>query len=272
MRTLWAIGLLLTTALPATADEVEGFTEPYREVALAAADTGLLDKIYVREGQGVAEGELVATLDTQVLEASRRIAEQHTESKGKLSSARADLKLRQARVDKFDVLLQRNHATQEEVDRAAIERDIAAATVMMAEEEIAIRRLERDRIAVQLQRRSVRSPIAGVVVQRQKEVGEFVSPADPIVMTVVQLDPLRATFNLPEAIADSIAEGEQARVTMLRGGEEVAARVEFVSPVLDSESGTVRVRVRIPNPDLALRAGERCTLRVDQTQRVAERP
>lgn len=253
---------VLASAQPTAAEEIEGFTEPYRQVDLAASDTGLVESIYVEEGDGVTEGELVARLDSEILAVSRRIAERHVTSHGKLDSARADRRLRQARVDKFRELLTRSHATQEELDRAEIELDMAAASVLTAEEENAIRKLEADRIAVQLERRAIRSPISGVVVERKREVGEFVSPADPVVMTVVQLNPLRATFNVPEEVMGAVVEGERATVTMLRTGEVSRATVEFVSPVIDSESGTARVRVRIPNADRTLRAGERCTLRI----------
>ena len=206
-----------------------------------------------------------------MLEISLRIAERHQESRGKLDSAKAELRLRQARVDKFAELLERAHATREEVDRAEIERDIAAAAVLIAEEEAAVRMLERDRIAVQLRRRTVRCPIDGVVVECRKEIGEFVSPADPIVLTVVQLNPLRATFNVPEDLADRVVEGQRATVTLVASDEDVDAQVEFVSPVVDSESGTVRVRVRIPNADQTIRAGAACAMQVESLSRVAER-
>ena len=275
LRGLAAIAVALTTATPAIAEEVEGFTEPYREVNLAAADTGLVAELFVREGQGVRAGELVAALDTQVLEATQQIAERHVASSGKIDSAKAELRLRQARVDKFEELLGRAHASQEELDRAEIDRDIAAATLLVAEEERAIRRLERDRIAVQLDRRTVRSPIDGVIVERLKEAGEFVSPADPIVMRVVQLDPLRATFSVPEDLAVHLTEGESAIVRLQSPNEderEVRAQIEFVSPVIDSESGTVQVRTRIANPYGQIRAGQRCSLEVLPVEQVAERP
>ena len=265
--------LLVTTLIaPVTAtiaDEVEGFTEPYRQVELAAADTGLIDTIYAREGQAVSAGELVATLDQQLLEASQRIAQRHVDAVGKLDSARAELQLREARATKFRTLLTRSHATREEVDRAEIERDIAAAAVVMAEEEREIRRLERDRIDVQLDRRTVRSPIDGIVIERHKDSGEFVSPADPIVMTVVQLDPLLATFNVPEDA--ELIEGDAAEVTLLKDERTVTAQIDFVSPVIEADSGTVRVRVRIPNSDRSIRAGEQCVLEIGRIEQVAGR-
>ena len=264
-----AFGAVCGATQPAFAGEVEGFTEPYRKVELAAADTGLIETIYVREGQGVRAGELVASLDQTLLEASQRIAQRHVDATGKLDSAAAELKLRTARAVKFGQLLVRSHATQEEVDRAEIERDVAAAALLMAEEEREIRRLERDRIDVQLDRRTVRSPIDGIVVEQAKEAGEFVSPADPIVMTVVQLDPLRATFDVPENFGVEVSEGGSATVRILRTNEMLRARVDFVSPVIDAESGTVQVRVRIPNSDRKLRAGERCTLLVEEVERIA---
>ena len=263
--------LLLVLPPTAVAGEVEGFTQPYREVELAAADTGLIETVYVREGQSVTAGELVAELDTKVLEASEKIAIRHVEATGKLDSTRADLKLKRARAEKFRQLLARSHATQEEVDRAEIEQDIAEAAVLIAEEELAIRRLERDRIVTQLDRRTVRSPIDGVVVEVRKEGGEFVSPADPIVLTVVQLDPLLASFDVSEEIGLQLFESEPAKVILLRDETEVDARIDFVSPVIDADSGTIRVRVRIANGSRTIRAGQQCVLMVDDVDRLTGR-
>ena len=42
--------------------------------------------------------------------------------------------------------------------------------------------------------------------------------------------------------------------------KEVRGVVEFVSPTTDAQSGTTRVKVRVPNPNLALQSGDACTL------------
>lgn len=262
-KSLFAITTVLValSAFPATAAEIDGFTEPSRDLDLAAADTGRIESIEVREGEQVQAGQVLATLNQDVLNASRRIAAKQFAAKGKLKSANADLRLKTERVRKLTELLVRRHATQEEVDRADIEREIAAASVEVVEEEQAIRSLEVDRIDHQLERQLVRSPIDGVVVRTLKDVGEFVSPADAVVLRVVQLNPILAVFNVPEQIVSAeFNEGSTATVRVGSNGNEVKAIVEFVSPVVEPQSATVRVKVRIDNETGAIRSGEKCSL------------
>jgi len=93
-----------------------------------------------------------------------------------------------------------------------------------------------------------------------REVGEFVAPTDPVVVTVVQLDPLLATFSLQLNQARQLHAGGLVQVQFASAKKPVEAEIEFVSPVTDAKSGTVLVKVRIPNPAGECRSGERCTL------------
>ena len=63
----------------ATATSFEGFTEPYRKIEVAAAEAGVVEKLSVREGDRVAKGQTLATLDTDVLVVSQKIATANTE-------------------------------------------------------------------------------------------------------------------------------------------------------------------------------------------------
>lgn len=262
---------LLAFASQPQAAEIDGFTEPSRDLDLAAADTGRIESVDAEEGQRVRAGEILATINQDILKVSRRIVDTQLRAQGKLKSAKADLRLKSERVRKLQELLARRHAGQEEVDRAEIEREISAANVEVVEEERAVRAIERERIDLQIERQEVRSPIDGIVVRTFKDVGEFVSPADPVVVRVVQLNPLVAVFNVPErAITDQFAIGGPALVRVAGAAEPTSATVEYVSPVIEPQSGTVRVKVRIANADESLRAGEKCTLLVaDVVDRVA---
>ena len=121
--------------------------------------------------------------------------------------------------------------------------------MLAAKESLAIKKLEFERIQLQLDRRTIRSPIGGYVVELFREEGEFVAPTSPMIVTVVQLDPLLVTFPVPASQALTLQ--ERRPVTVQIDGHEKPTRgeIELVSPVTNAESQTVRVRVRIPNPD-----------------------
>ena len=95
-----------------------------------------------------------------------------------------------------------------------------------------------------------------------KEQGEFVAPNNPDVLSLVELDPLLANFSLMRADAETLSAGQKVQIRFPEGNREVEGVVEFVAPVMDAESGTIRVKVRVGNTKGLLRSGERCTLRL----------
>jgi RND family efflux transporter MFP subunit len=253
--------LALAAGAASAADAgIEGFTQPFLEIDVASVETGILVTVDVEEGEQVLRDQPLARLDKDVIEASLRIADKQQQLHGQLDSAQAELRLREDRLHKLRKLLNNNHASQEEVDRAAAEQEIAQARVLAAEEALQVKKLEFDRIQAQLDRRTIRSPVDGVIKKVHKEIGEFVAPTDPVVLTVVKLDPLLATFAVPAEQAGQLSLGQTARIRMDSGKATLNGTVKFVSPVVDAQSSTVTVKVELPNPQGAHRSGERCVL------------
>ncbi len=262
------------TAASATASDIDGFTEPYRSVDVAAAEPGIIAELKVDEGQKVESGQILGQLDQRVLHASLRIAEQAMKSKGQLNSVQAELDLKSNRLRKLTILRQTDNASQEEVDRAAAEVAIANARVLTAQEALVIKKLEYARILVQIERTNIRSPIDGAITQLYREEGEFVVPTDPVVVKIVQLDPLLATFSIPSFQAETLATGELVDLTIVDAKGTAKGTVEFVSPVTDAQSGTVKVKIRLPNPGNKYRSGTKCTLHLTNRKptKLTQRP
>ena len=93
--------------------------------------------------------------------------------------------------------------------------------------------------------RTVRSPIAGVVTELHKQVGEFVAPNDPDVLALVELDPLLARFSIPLSEASSLREGQPVRIEFSLSKLIAEGVVDHVAVVTDAESQTVQVTVSI---------------------------
>ena len=138
----------------AAAEEVEGFTEPYRQIELAAGEPGILDEIHVREGSPVAAGDLIAALDTDVLRATWELARERSLAEGALQASQAEREMRQTQWEQLKTLRDRGHATQRELERAETDCRIAEARVMMAREDLRLHKLEMKRIEVQIARRA----------------------------------------------------------------------------------------------------------------------
>ena len=261
MTRLWLV-LIALAIYPhaASSMEVTGFSEPSRKVDVAAGDVGVVASIEVKEGDYVIAGQELGRLDQKGLEAALSVADQQRKAKGRLDSAAAELRLREQRCLRMKGLLGREHASPEEVDRAELERDVAQSMLLTAEEDRAVREMEWQRIQRQLEQRIIRAPIDGVVVRLRREPGEFVSGSDPVVVTIVQLDPLRGVFSVPATSLGTAATGNSIAVVFGAARLPQQGVIEFLSPVTDAQSGTVQVKVKILNPQGALRSGEKCWL------------
>jgi RND family efflux transporter MFP subunit len=253
-----AIALLAAAAAPA--QTLRSFSEPYETVLVAAPESGIVDSLAVREGDRVAQGQTIASLDNQVHQASLASAQVRADSQGKLAAAQVAFDIRHRRVEKFRSLRLEGHASPEEVEQAQADLAIAEANLIAAREELREYQLEADRIRVAIERRVIRSPIDGVVLRLHKAAGESVGPGDAEVATIVQLTALRVTLYLPTSRAVSLEPDKAIPLTFAESGARANGRVEFISPVTDSDSGTVRVVVVIDNPPGQYRSGVRCDL------------
>ena len=252
---LW---FLLPTA--ALAAGTEGFTEPYRKIDIGPSEPGLLAHVTVHEGDSVQTGEIVGTLESEVLQVSLAIAKTAMQSRGRIDSALAERDLHRARLEKLTQLLAAGHANQEEVDRARTELAVAEANLRTTQDQQALDKLEYEKTAAMIERRKLRSPIEGVVTRIYKDEQELVASNAPTVLTVVQLNPLRVTFSIPTAQAVALKAGQSLPLVFPETSIKATGKVESISPVTEAESGTVRVKVLIDNPAGAYRSGVRCAL------------
>lgn len=139
----------------------------------------------------------------------------------------------------------------------------ATGAVAHAHAELSNRRLadlELNRTTAEIALRTMKSPINGVVVERYMHPGEF--PKQERILKLAQIDPLRVEAYAPVALLGKISVGMQAVVKpeeSVKG--EFPAKVTVVDKVVDAASGTFGVRLELPNPDLKLPAGLRCTVR-----------
>lgn len=144
---------------------------------------------------------------------------------------------------------------------ASVER--ATGAVQHAHAELSNRRLadlELQRTAAEVALRTIKSPVNGVVVERFMHPGEF--PKQEKILKIAQIDPLRVEVYAPVAMWGKVTVGKTAFVKPeppLTG--QYSAKVTVVDRVVDAASGTFGVRLELPNRDLKLQAGLKCTVR-----------
>jgi RND family efflux transporter MFP subunit len=235
----------------------EGFTEPFRKFDLIPPEVGIISRLLVREGDRVQKNQLLGSLDCDVQQVALELAEANLAAHGKLDSAQADRDLRRRRLAKLRKLHEMGHANEEEVLRAESELAVAEANVLVALEQDIADSLEVKRIAATIERRTFRSPTSGVVTRIYHEEKDMVGSNASPVLTIMEVDKLRVTFTIPTVQATQLKTGQGIPV-MFINGQKAKGTIEFISPVTEADSDTVRVKVLIDNPQGKYRCGVRC--------------
>ncbi len=81
-----------------------------------------------------------------------------------------------------------------------------------------------------------------------------------MVAQIVQLDPLIATYSIPTTFTKEIRLNEEVNILIGEGKTATKGTVDYIAPVTDAQSGTIQVKVRVPNPNNTFRSGEKCLL------------
>ena len=183
--------LILTVAANG---QIDGLTEPFKRIELSSDESGSVAQMNVKEGDQVAAGEAIARLDHRVQKLQFEIAQQLAKSESQLMAASKTAEKRQAILERLRKLQQKGHASESEVIRAEMELSIAAAKLLSAQEDQAVRKLEMKRAKVQLARRTITAPFAGTISKVHRREGEYLSPLNPEIATLIQVDRLLATF------------------------------------------------------------------------------
>lgn len=244
----------------AASTSVIGFTEPFVTIDLAASETGTLQALNVKRGQAVKAGQVLAVLDSEVLQANLAIADARAEAKSKLKAATIRRDRAKENYEKLQLALKEGFGGRRELEIAASELELSETEIKAVQDEQNINQLEVARIKAELRRRQLVSPIDGVVTKTHRDVGEFVASVDPEVVTVVDLSRLRIRFHPDSNAAAQIQPGISLDVLLMHSGQVVQTVVEFVSPVIDADSNTIQVDVLLDNSKHQFRSGRRCQL------------
>lgn len=257
--------LLVATAVgaddrPLAVRAMEAFTEPFKVIELAAPEAGRVASIHTQRGSHVKSGQLLVELDSQVQQAALKVAEQKASATSRVEALQVEYKRKQRRYETLKELSQDGGGTAEELLDAEAETQIAKLNVKSAEEEIEQFKLEQKELEAQIEQRRVYSKLDGIVTEVPREVGEYVSSAEPHVITVVDLSRLRVTFFIPTEKAITLTSGEHVAINLLGQSRIVDAEIEYVGPITQADSGRVRLDVVIDNTRGELRSGQRCSM------------
>lgn len=240
---------------------IDCVVQPGQIAALGAAVPGVLSEVNVSRSDYVSKGEVVATLESGVESASLQLA-------NRLASLNTAKRLRQLNADFGARTLQRNQSlyqkasiSRQTLDQVKTEALISELQVQQERENLEVANIEVIRAKAVLDRRSIRAPFDGAIMEQYKTVGEYV--ADEPVLQIASLDPLHVEVIIPMTKLGVVESGMSGRVSMdIPGFEDQTfdATVRRIDPVGDAASATYGVLLELPNPDLTIPSGVRCQL------------
>lgn len=236
--------------------------EPLQRIELRSAVAAPIVAVHVDRGATVRKGQLLVSLDASVEQAALQVAEYRSIMEGASQSAASRLQNASERLKRRDELLQQNFISAQDRDDAAAEARIAEADLTQARDDRQLAQLEAQQLKASVARFSILSPVNGVVTERLQNAGEMPQTGDnaPAILKLAQIDPLRVDIVLPVAQYGRVQAGGQVTVKPEAPFTGVyRATVKAVDKVVDSASGTFRVRLELPNPRGELPVGVRCT-------------
>jgi RND family efflux transporter MFP subunit len=234
-------------------EEFTGRTEAPLQVEVRARVTGYLLKSAFREGTEVTPNDLLFEIDPRIYRAELEKAD------AALDLAESRLKLAHADRQRAEAALAHGKGTREEYDRAGTEQTAAEAAVRLAKagREIAKLNLDLTRVV---------APVGGQIGRRLVDPGNLVKADDTLLAVIVGRDLTYALFNIDERTllrlrsfaSNGKASGDKVLVAVGLATEEGFPRrgvVDFIDNRVDAETGTVRLRAVLPNPNKLLLPG-----------------
>ena len=199
--------------------QVSGTILPNESVDIKPEINGLVTKINFKEGQYVTKGTPLVYLNDNELQAQfQRL--QYTQ------------KLVQTQESRQKQLLAREAISQEEYDIVLNQYNTALSDIKL--------------VQAQLEKTVIRAPFNGRLGLRQVSEGAVINAAN-IIVSIVNIDPIKLEFSIPERYSGLIAEGSSIYFSSESSTEEVEGKVYAFEPQIDAATRTIKLRAQSPN-------------------------
>jgi len=251
----------LTVTVTAT-----GTVQPVNQVDVGSELSGIIEAVNVDFNDRVTRGQVLAKLDTDRLEAQVIEARASLESaKAKQEEAKATVVETRLRFQRCEKLAARQLCSREELDTLRAAQARAKAAEASAKAQVAVAQATLDVNETNLSKAEIRSPIDGLVLQRQIEPGQTVAASlqAPVLFTLAEdLAHMELHVAVDEADVGKIAEGQSAQFTVdAYPDRQFPARIIQVRFAPQTIEGVVTYEtvLTVDNSDLSLRPGMTAT-------------
>lgn len=233
--------------------------QPHQVVQVGSPAPGVIGHILVERGDLVQRGQPLVQLNASVERAALAVARERAGQTGDATVATSSRELARRELLRAEELHEQQYVSKTYLDKLRAEAGVAEGRSDQAKERRSLSTREAELAAAQLEQRTVRAPITGVVLERLMSPGEYVDQKP--MLRLAAIDPLRVDVLVPAAAFGQVRPGMVGRVTPEILDRSVhRATVKTVDRVIDAASNTFRVRLELPNPGHVLPAGLRCKL------------
>jgi RND family efflux transporter MFP subunit len=236
----------------ATVLDATGYVVARRTATVSSKVTGKVAEIYIEEGQRVEKDQIVALLDDSNTRKSLEL------SKAELHSANTQVAETQARLTEAKLTLERNTemARRQLISAAALDKaraDFESLRAQLNSREADIT-VSQKRLALQQQNLddlTLRAPFAGVVISKDSQPGEMISPMSAGggftrtgICTIVDMASLEIEVDVNESYIQRVRDGQFVQAVLEAYPEwKIPAKVIAIIPTADRQKATVKVRI-----------------------------
>ena len=240
-------------------DTYPSTTAALSQVSLLSQVQGAITGIYFTEGGLVAKGQKLYDIDKRIYQANYDAAVANLKvSEGNLVQAQQD-------ADRYEYLNKYNAVAKQLYDHAVITLQNSQAQVKSSEEAVKSAKTN-------LNYASVYAPFNGTIGFSQVKLGNVVSVGSTILNTVSTDDPMAVDFIINEKQLPKFEQFQHAKnqerdslFTLLLPDNSLyraTGKITVIDRAVDSQTGSIRVRLVFPNPKHDLRVGMSCLVRV----------
>lgn len=207
---------------------ISAVLQPYETMNISPSVTGIIKKINVDVASRVSKGQTLVQMDETQLKTTR------------LQFANLEKEL--ARVE---ALLKTGSVSQQTYDQTKVQYDLTKENLEFLEKNT-----------------YVKADFSGVISAKNFESGELYSGMP--ILTLIQINTLKAIVNIPEAYFPMIKAGTKVQLTSdIYKGRIFEGTIEIIYPTIDANTHTFQAKVRIPNAKEELRPGMYMSVNID---------
>jgi HlyD family secretion protein len=229
-----------------------GYVTPRRRATIAAKITGRVTGVFFDEGTHVAENQLLATLDDSDTRKALNAAKADYEA-SKAAITDFEVQLRNARIQlhRAEQLQNAGVQTQEQLDNARTNADSLQAKIALAQSQVVSAETRIQQAQQAVDNCTIRAPYAGIVVSKDAQVGEMVSPVSAGggftrtgIATIVDMNSNEIEVDVNESYISRVHDGQPVTAILDAYPDwEIPSRVRTIIPSADRQKATVKVRI-----------------------------